>query len=338
MDVPVEDRTGEAGRRVVVGVDGSAGSRMALIHALTMAAGRAAELEVVSAFPIPLYWSGDYPVDVPDSDTVRTETEARIRAFVADVWRDPGLAQVAAADAVPIRVVVAAGPAAPALIARSENAEVLVVGSRGRGAVRSALLGSVALHCITHARRPVVVVHPRKVAPARPPTVVVGVDGSHESRVALVAGIEEARRLGAEVEVVTAYEVTRYWVDVYPAATPTVDEIRAEARRRADALVSEALGALAAVQVTAVPTIRRVVEEGAAAEILVDRAREAELVVVGSRGRGAFRSLVLGSVALRTAVHAPCPVMVVHSDPIRRVDEAVGGGGAGEHSPALVDG
>lgn len=297
--------------RVVVGVDGSPGSRAALVHALAMAADRGGELEIVTAYPEPLAWAGEYPVAVPDAEELRAEAEARIVAFLADVRRDGGPGEIAGADSVEVRVVALAGPAAPALIARSENADVLVVGSRGRGSVKSALLGSVALHCVTHARRPVVVVHPHLETSAQPPVVVVGVDGSAESRAALAAGIEEAGRLGAEVEVVIAHPVTSYWVDASGAAVPSIDDIRAEARRRADELVSEVVAELVARPATTPLTIRTVVTEGPAAQVLVDRARRAELLVVGTRGRGAFRALLLGSVALYSALHAPCPVMVV---------------------------
>ena len=297
-------------RRIVVGVDGSPGSRAGLVHALAMAAARGAEVEIVTAYPEPLAWAGEYPVAVPDPEELRAEAEARIVAFLADVRRDGGPGGISSADPVEVRVVALAGPAAPVLIARSEDADLLVVGSRGRGSVKSALLGSVALHCVTHARRPVVVVHPHLENLAQPPVVVVGVDGSAESRAALAAGIEEAVRLGAEVEVVMAHPVTSYWVDGYGGAMPAIDDIRAEAQRRADELVSEVLGELVARPGTPL-TIRTVITEGPAGEVLVDRARRAELLVVGTRGRGAFRALLLGSVALYSALHASCPVMVV---------------------------
>jgi len=308
--VSLGDGDGDGHGRIVVGVDGSPGSRAALVHALAMAAARGAEVEVVSAYPEPLAWAGEYPVHVPDPEDVRAEAEARIVALLADVRRDGGPGGIASADAVEVRVVALAGPAAPVLIARAEDADVLVVGSRGRGSVKSALLGSVALHCVTHARRPVVVVHPHLEVLAQPPVVIVGVDGSAESRAALAAGIEEAGRLGAEVEVVTAHPVTSYWVDAYGGAMPAIDDIRADARRRAEELVSEVLGELVARPSTPL-TIRTVIAEGPAAEVLVDRARRAELLVVGTRGRGAFRALLLGSVALYSALHASCPVMVV---------------------------
>jgi nucleotide-binding universal stress UspA family protein len=123
---------------------------------------------------------------------------------------------------------------------RSEHADLLVVGSRGRGAMRSALLGSVALHCTTHGRCPIVVVHPMSaVEPS--PRVVVGVDGSAGSRAALVAALQEARRTGAEVEVVAAYFPTDYWTDATLVLVQSVEAIRADLQRRTEELVGAVL-------------------------------------------------------------------------------------------------
>lgn len=131
----------------------------------------------------------------------------------------------------------------------------------------------MALHCVTHARGPVVVVRPHQELASQPPTVVVGVDGSAESRIALAAAIEEAERMGAEVEVVAAYPVTDSWVDVYAASMAVNDEVRVDARRRADELLREVVGAVVPGPVVGLPPIRTVTAEGPAAEVLVDRAR-----------------------------------------------------------------
>lgn len=322
MDIPVEERTslGRRGRdghgdtrghpRVAVGVDGSPGSRAALAHALTMAARRGAELEVVSAYPVPLSWAGEYPVDVPAPEVLRADTEAHLRDVLAEVRRDPAVTTVAGTDDIAVAFFVAAGPAAPTLLDRAEHADVLVVGNRGRGAVRSVLLGSVALHCVAQGRGPVVVVHERLRQPAGPPTVVVGVDGSPHSRLALTTAIHEAGRLAADVEVVAVHEVTNYWLDAYPLATPSLDDIRTATRRHVDALVSGVQAALAMNSVTPMPTIRTVITEGSPAEILVERSQSADLLVVGGTKRSALRGLLVGSVALSAALHAACPVMI----------------------------
>ena len=176
--------------RVVVGVDGSPGSRAALGTGLEEARRRRARLDVVASFPIPLVWTGG-PVDVPDVEVVRRDTERRIRAFVDEVRG--GLP----ATDVPVELVAVVGPPVATLVHAAEGADLLVVGSRGRGALRSALLGSVALHCLGSAPCPVLVVHATLRDVPTTPRVVVGVDGSEVSRAALAAALTEALSLGA---------------------------------------------------------------------------------------------------------------------------------------------
>jgi nucleotide-binding universal stress UspA family protein len=303
-----------------VGVDGSPGSRAALGYALTTAARRGTDLEVLSTYPVVLSWTGGAPVDVPDVDVIRDDTASRTREFVAEVRRDPFVAVVPGVHEVPVSVVVTAGPAAQKLVDRSADANMLVVGSRGRGAVRSALLGSVALHCATHARCPVVVVRPGAVGRPQQSRVVVGVDGSDRSRAALVAAVGEAGRRGADVVAVAAFDIAAYWADLYTMALPSVDQIRADVLRGAEEMVADVLRTTEQPGVP-VPHVRLELMRGAATDLLVQVAAEADLLVVGSRGRGAMRGLLLGSVALHCVMHAPCPVMVVHPHPAHAPDE-----------------
>ncbi len=306
---------GTAGHRptVVVGVDGSPVSREVLVHALVAAARRKADLLVVASVAVELYYLGGAPLAMPDLGDIRGEAHDQVSALVDDVRGDAGVSAVAGVPDVGITLVVSERPAAAELVERSRDAELLVVGSRGRGAARSALLGSVALHCATHAACPVVVVHPAAEpagAPARV-VVVVGVDGSAESREALAAAVGEAARLGAVVEAVSSYQVTDHWTDLASVVVPPVEEIRARlgdvARDQVDAVLAEA-GERGS---TSVPEVRIDIVEGPPGEVLTARSRGADLLVVGSRGRGAFRALLLGSIALHCALHAPCPVMVV---------------------------
>ena len=176
--------------------------------------------------------------------------------------------------------------------------------------VRSALLGSVALHCVTHARCPVVVVHPTSERGRGAPRVVVGLDGSDAARAALAAAVEEGARTAAVVEVVASYVLADRWTDLYSVLIPTADRVRAEVRGAAEVVVREVLAERPAGD--PVPDVRLEVVEGAAQDVLVDAAAGADLLVVGSRGRGPVRGILLGSVALHCAMHAPCPVMVVH--------------------------
>ena len=304
MDASPQPAAG-ADAPVVVGVDGSPPARAALRTALTAAADRSTGLVVLSSYASDLYWLGEAGVVVPLVDDVRGATQRLTEELVAEVR-----AEVAAAAGVPVTVEVTPEPPAAGLVARSADAALVVVGNRGRGAVRSALLGSVALHTVTHARCPVVVVHPRAAGPASPPRVVVGFDGSPTARSALAAAVEEAARTGADLRVVATYVLTDYWVDLSSVVVPSREEVRDDLRARVD----EAVDAVLADRPTdaAVPRVDVDVVEGAASDVLVDRARDATLLVVGGRGRGALRGLLVGSVALHCVMHAPCPVLVVH--------------------------
>jgi nucleotide-binding universal stress UspA family protein len=319
---------GTAGRegarpRVVVGIDGSPGSRGALVHALIAAARRAADLDVVSTYALQLYYVGGAPLDVPDVASVRDDQRERARTVVEDVLAEVPVSGVPGIRDVAVTLYVSAGPPAQALLDRSEGAVLLVVGSRGRGGMRSAVLGSVALHCVTHAPCPVVVVHPAPVV-GQPPRVVVGIDGSEGSRAALAAAIDEAVRMGGEVEAVASYVLTDYWTDLASIVVPSHEQVVEGLQERTRMLVDEVLAARRAVEEAAgVPAVRAEVFQGPAAEVLVDRAASADLLVVGSRGRGAFRGLLLGSVALHCAMHAACPVMVVHPQGSRSTAGAV---------------
>ncbi|SEO84264.1 universal stress protein [Trujillonella endophytica] len=293
--------------RWVVGVDGSPGARAALVWALAAAARAGARLELVSTYPADFYWTDPYLLDTVRLDEIRADTAGLVRAALAEARRDPALAAVPGAAEVPTDVVVGGGAAAAQLVEQAQGAQRLVVGSRGRSGVRSTLLGSVALHCVAHAPCPVVVVHPGAVQP--PPRVVVGIDDTDVSREALREAAEEARRLGAELEVVAACPLEVVWSNIYSVVAPPAEETRARARERAEIVVAEVLGADAPVRLR--------VEDGEPAEALPRVAAGAVLLVVGSRSRSRIAGMLLGSVALHCVVHAPCPVMVVHPQPAR---------------------
>ena len=108
------------------------------------------------------------------------------------------------------------------------------------------------------------------------------------------------------------YAIADYWTDLTSVIVPSVEQIRGELQRRTDQLVGEVLAERHVAGEPQDPRVRTVVLEGPAGEVLVDRGRTAALLLVGSRGRGAWRGLLLGSVALHCAMHALCPVMVVH--------------------------
>jgi nucleotide-binding universal stress UspA family protein len=294
---------GATRQRIVVGVDGSPGARLALSWALAEAARRGADVEVVAAYPVDFYWTDPYLLDSTRLDAVRADTEARARALVDEMRSQPDL--VGAAD-VAVDVVVCGGAPAAHLVRHARDAALLVVGSRGRGGVRSAVAGSVALHCAAHAPCSVVVVHPAAVPASEPGRVVVGLDDSDHARAALATAVAQAAALGAEVEAVVAYEPPNYWSDAYAVLVPPSGETAEHAQRRGEAIVQEVLGPDAA------GTVRVGAVEGHPAQVLAHIAEGARLLVLGSRSRNQLEGVVLGSVALHAVMHAPCPVLVVH--------------------------
>ncbi|MGA2522398.1 MAG: universal stress protein [Acidimicrobiales bacterium] len=139
------------------------------------------------------------------------------------------------------------------------------------------------------------------------PTIVVGVDGSEASRRALQWAARQAGYRGAELNVVTTWEfpTTFGWAPPYP---PDFDP-EADTRKALEDTVADVLGPSPEIPV------RLTVVEGHPAPVLVKKAEGAELLVVGSRGHGAFVGMVIGSVSEHCAAHAPCPVVVVrHPD------------------------
>lgn len=146
--------------RIVVGVDGSPGAFAALVRALAEAARSGADVEVASAFPAGDHWNDPLLIDDRRIASLRSDTGARARAFVARAMSDPAATAVPHAAAVEMSVTIAAGEPAEHLVNLARGARLLVVGSRSRSRLTGMVLGSVALHCVVHASCPVLVVRP----------------------------------------------------------------------------------------------------------------------------------------------------------------------------------
>jgi nucleotide-binding universal stress UspA family protein len=136
-------------------------------------------------------------------------------------------------------------------------------------------------------------------------TIVVGVDGSEGSVAALRFALEEAKIRGTELKAVSAWHVPPavYGAGMAPAAID-VDEYRKLAEKALAATVAEAApGALDSVTL--------ILREGGPSDVLLEESKNADLLVVGTRGLGGFKGLLLGSVSQQVAHHASCPVVVV---------------------------
>ena len=139
-------------------------------------------------------------------------------------------------------------------------------------------------------------------------TIVVGVDGSEHARAALRFAVDEAALRGARLRIVAAWDIAPA---VYSGGfAPGFDQETVDAvRDTAETVVQEALAEAKRLK-PAVEAEGRTCE-GQAAEVLLEEASHALLLVVGNRGRGGFASLLLGSVSQQLVHHSPCPVLVV---------------------------
>lgn len=154
-------------------------------------------------------------------------------------------------------------------------------------------------------------------------SIVVGIDGSEHARRALEWAVGEARLRGSTVEALYAYEYTPSWqrygygddmitAEAADRVRRTIEEDAARARERAAALAEGMVAEVDAGGVTIEPVV---VENRRPASALVEHSRGSDMLVVGSRGRGGFTGLMLGSVSQQCAHHADCPVVILrHQD------------------------
>ena len=149
--------------------------------------------------------------------------------------------------------------------------------------------------------------------------IMVGVDGSEGSQRALRWAADEAALRGDELEAILVYHPPRlpsYYAAfaVEAGVPPVTDEEEAAAREQATHALESALEAITD-RTRRASVIRTVVAEYNIAEALIRLSKEADLLVLGSRGLGGFRGLMLGSVSTKAVQHAECPVVVVHDRP-----------------------
>jgi nucleotide-binding universal stress UspA family protein len=291
-------------RTITVGVDGSDEALRAVRWGAAEAERRQAPLRLVTAFGWPPEAAVGYSAFGEEyREMLRGRAEAQLEAARAVARRT--------ASAVDVDVEVVEGPPYAVLGGASEGAQLMVLGSRGRGQVEGLLAGSVTVALAAHAACPVVVVRgdERDPADAVGLPVVVGVDGTPVSEAAIAFAFEAAAARAVPlvaVHVWTELAVTR-------AMEPYVDwdAIRQEEKQRLD----RGLGDLLAQWSDKHPDVpvRRIIAHDRPGRYLVEQSGEAQLVVVGSRGHGELAGLVLGSVSNALVHRARCPVAVVRS-------------------------
>ena len=281
--------------RVVVGFDGSTEATSALEAGLALADRLRASVDVITSWRWPITWSSP-PVGTTwspfdDAEEIRAQADELISRAASR------------RTAVTTRTI--EGGAADALVEAAVGADLLVVGTRGRGGFRGLLLGSVSTACMQHARCPVLI-HRGPGAAHESRSIVVGIDGSHESGQALRFAIGLARTLGWAVKTITTWQ----WPSVLNRNEAPFEHWSPEGDARATA--SSALDA-AEDLLGADVTVTSELVEGPAARVLIEASRDAGYLVLGNRGLGGFRGLLIGSVSQECAQYAACSVIIHRS-------------------------
>lgn len=289
---------------IVVGVDGSASSDRAVRWAAREASMRNVRLTLVHVIVTPAWgpapWLlSDVPLPVPaDEDPALEESGERLIADAVEIVEDT--IQDGARPEIHSELFFSVPVAT--LVNLSKEAQMVVVGSRGRHALPRILLGSVSTGLVHHAHCPVAVIPdgaPSTVEYSSLP-VVVGIDGSRASELATAIAFDEASRRG--VDLVAGHA----WSDADVSAIPSMEWTARQA------IPQETLAERLAGWRERYPDVHvhpRIVWDKPARHLL-DESESAQLVVVGSRGRGGFAGMLLGSVSTAVVHGARVPVIV----------------------------
>jgi nucleotide-binding universal stress UspA family protein len=280
--------------QVTVGFDGSPASRTAVRWAGNEASTRVAALRIVSCYRLPLAGDSAYAWTPSMAyEGLLESADASMHEVADEVHaRHPDLE---------ILTVPSAGPVGPILVDESAPGDIVVVGASTHSRTAAVLFGNTAHYLVRRSPCPVAVV-PAAATLGGPDRVVVGVDGSDDAMEALLWAGEAADRYGVALTVVHAWEYPYRPVD--PPSMQVRDLMRIDAARvlqSAVTVVRDRFGA--AVQGELV--------EASPAAGLIDTVRDGDLLVLGSRGRGAIRSAVFGSTVNSVLDSTAVPVVVV---------------------------
>lgn len=280
---------------IIVGVDGSPASEQAVDWAARDAHLRNIPLTLVHVLPTidAAMW-----LDVPVSEEWLQARDRRSTEILTEAAR---IANLATHDEVTVETLAVSGNAVATLADLSKDATMVVVGCRGLGAISGRLLGSVSTGLVHHGHCPIAVFHDEERATG---PVVVGIDGSPASESAVAIAFDEASRRGVPLVAVHTYSdavadagfAYANWTMVVEQAEEALAERMAGWQERYPDV-----------------TVRRVVTRDWPANQLLEQSKDAQLLVVGSHGRGGFAGLLLGSVSSAVAHAARVPVIIARS-------------------------
>jgi nucleotide-binding universal stress UspA family protein len=302
--------------KVLVATDGSNEADLAARTAAQLADKTGSELHVLHVFGISP-WYPAYPEDTAFDgaelmDPVLEEGLQRISEQRARELLDAEVEKLRSAGSTLAQGHLAEGEVPQEIVGLAEEigAGLIVVGSRGRGGIRRALMGSVSDSVVRHAHCPVLVVRDgESQRDYLPGTILLAVDGSEEALAAARMAMELADRMGSELHVVHVGEVTPVYHPERRGYLARYEELREEARRLLEEQVDEVKGAGGTVT-------RAHLRMGRPDEEIVVLGEEigAGLIATGSRGLGGMRRVLMGSVSDSIVRHAHCPVMVVRQE------------------------
>ncbi|MFD6066929.1 MULTISPECIES: universal stress protein [Amycolatopsis] len=286
---------------IVVGADGSTGARAAATWGVQAADRHETSLELWHALGIPDYYLGSVPPSDELLRKVKNRGETILREAADTVGRAYGPV---------VRTHLSDDSAAPALIEASGIARLIVLGATEHNRFTALFGGSVTTTLAGHSHCPVVSVrgHTWDLPTAWRQPVVVGVDGSPTAGTAIAAAFDEACARGADLVAVHAWEdvsASRSFGD--PAGNYGWDAFTESARRMLTEQVSKFRDGYPDVEV------HQVVVHDEPRQELLRWSGKAQLIVVGDRGRGGFRGLLLGSTAQSLIHHAACPVLIART-------------------------
>ncbi|PCC42233.1 universal stress protein [Brevibacterium aurantiacum] len=311
---------------IIVGVDGSANSQCALQWAIKHAQLTSSEIRLVAAYTVP-------GVNMSQADIVYpADFDVAIKRSVQQLVDDS--ARTVTDASVPVSTVVSPVDASGALVDNSKNADLAVIGARGRGGFAGRLLGSVALAMPAHAHCPTVVIPstwPERPLPERPlpidlpvrsysaqtsaaesgdrrpdftGEIVAAIDPFESDGPVLREAAVQARIYGLPLHLIgitAAHVLSPEWMPSETHLEKMYDEAVTSREEAAKSLAEE----FPEVEV------RWSIFDAPATEVLISATYTAELMIIGSRGRGGFASTILGSTSQAVLSHSACPTRVV---------------------------
>jgi nucleotide-binding universal stress UspA family protein len=291
--------------KILLTTDGSEDAELATNTAVNLAQETGSELHVIHVLALPL--------DTHDPSSfepeVRQQLEARARRSLEE---ETGTIKASGGAVEGSHLRVGRPDAEIVAMAEEIGAGLIVMGGRGVGGIRRALMGSVSDSVVRHAHCPVMVVRGEPVS--FPTKILLATDGSKDAELAATTAADLAKSASSEVHVVSVFPGTAY---VHPSLEvrfpEAAERLRREAREERQEMLDEQVKR---IQKAGGDVAQTHIRTGRTAEEIVALAEEmdAGLVVMGSRGLGGIRRAWMGSVSSEVVPHAHCPVLVVRPE------------------------